>query len=78
MRRKALLVLSLYLAAGLIGAAPAMAYVDPGVGGMFYQILLLVGATVAGFLAAFRSKISAYFSKKRDQADNTDDQSGQE
>ncbi len=50
----------------LLLAAPgaAHAYVDPGMGGMFYQVLVMVGAAAAGALAIFRNKIKAFFGKK--------------
>lgn len=74
---KHLIIVTLAAAGILLSATGALAYVDPGVGGMFYQILLLVGATVAGFLAAFRSKISAYFARKKGQAGDNNEHSGE-
>lgn len=68
MRKKTLTAAWLTPALLCLTQVPAHAYVDPGVGGMFYQILLLAGVAVAGFFAAFRTKISAYFSRKKDPA----------
>ena len=52
------------IVAGLAGPPVAHAYVDPGTGGMVYQILVLVGAAATGALAVFRNKIKAMFGSK--------------
>ncbi len=66
--------LILCLAATLLAFAPqsAHAYVDPGVGGMIYQIIILVGAAVASALAVFRNKIKSLFGGKRTDEDHDD------
>lgn len=43
----------------------AYAYVDPGTGGMFYQIVILVFAVVAGYFAVFKRFIMGIFKKDR-------------
>lgn len=66
--------LILSLAAALLALAPksAHAYVDPGVGGMLYQIIILVGAAVASFFAVFRNKLKNMLKGKRADEDHDD------
>ena len=42
----------------------AYAYVDPGTGGMFYQIIILVIGAIAGYFAIFKKFIKKLFKKK--------------
>lgn len=66
----------LIILAALLFSAPqsAHAYVDPGVGGMFYQIVILLGAAVATGFAVFRNKLKSMFGGKKDD-EPKDDQS---
>ncbi|WP_338601297.1 hypothetical protein [Desulfoferula mesophila] len=45
----------------LVVPSAAHAYVDPGTGGMIYQIIILLGAAVSGVITIFRKKIMAFF-----------------
>jgi hypothetical protein len=40
------------------------AYVDPGTGGMFYQIIILVIGAIAGYFAIFKKFFKKLFKKK--------------
>jgi hypothetical protein len=42
----------------------AYAYVDPGTGGMFYQIIILVIGAIAGYFAIFKKFFKKLFKKK--------------
>ena len=44
------------------------AYVDPGTGGMFYQIIILVIGAIAGYFAIFKKFFKKLF-KKRDTSE---------
>lgn len=58
----------------VLTAAPAWAYVDPGVGGMFYQLVILAAAAVGGFFAVFKTKLKNKFrGRKTDQTDPGND-----
>ena len=58
----------------IIWASPAQAYVDPGIGGMFYQIVVLLGAAVAGFFAIFRNKLKNLFGGAKSKRADSDEQ----
>lgn len=47
----------------------AYAYVDPGAGGVFYQIIVLVFAVVAGYFAVFKGFIKRIFKKDRNETE---------
>ena len=49
----------------------AYAYIDPGTGGMFYQIIILLFGAIVAYLAIFKRYIKNFFSKKKD-ADEED------
>ncbi len=54
----------------LFCAAPAQAYVDPGTGGMLYQLVIMAAAVVAGGFAIFKTKLRNFFAKsKGEEAD---------
>lgn len=69
-----LILLLCALALGAMLAQPAQAYVDPGVGGMVYQVLIMIGAVFVTGFAVFRNKIKALFGRgKGDKAKDESD-----
>lgn len=44
----------------------AYAYIDPGIGSMLLQSLLVIFAAIATFFSVFWSKIKNFFSKKKE------------
>lgn len=40
------------------------AYVDPGTGGLFYQIIVLIFGVIAGYFAIFKKFLKKLFKKK--------------
>ena len=42
----------------------AFAYVDPGTGGLLYQVLILFAGVVAGYFAFFKRFLKSLFSRK--------------
>ncbi len=57
--------LSLALSIPLLYHGTAYAYVDPGTGGMFYQIIILLFGAIAAYFAIFRRYIKNLFSRKK-------------
>lgn len=57
--------------------ALAHAYLDPGTGSMILQILGVAFVALGGFFVAFKSRIKAFFSRKKGK-DNVDEAAGNE
>ncbi|MFC1769936.1 hypothetical protein ACFLZI_02625 [Nitrospirota bacterium] len=51
----------------------AQAYIDPGTGGAFYQVLILIIGAIVGYFALFRDYLKRMFRKKRPDKDNPDE-----
>lgn len=51
----------------LIAPQRAEAYVDPGTGGLVYQMLILFVGLIAGYLAFLKKYIKSLFSSKRSE-----------
>ncbi len=43
----------------------AHAYIDPGIGGMFYQIIILIFGVVVAYLAVFKRYVKSFLSKRK-------------
>ncbi|HET7197126.1 MAG TPA: hypothetical protein VFI86_00545 [Burkholderiales bacterium] len=50
------------VAAYVLGAGPAYAYIDPNAGGWLYQMLFPLLIALAGAFAVLREKVRAYLS----------------
>lgn len=57
------------LALSLLQAKPAYAYVDPGTGGMLYQIVILVLGAVAAYFAILKRYVKGFFSRSKKRTD---------
>jgi hypothetical protein len=51
----------------LLWQGTAYAYIDPGAGGLFYQVIILLIGAVAGYFAVFKGFIKNLFSSKKDK-----------
>jgi hypothetical protein len=69
-RLSAPLILSGFLLFLLEGEA--LAYIDPGTGGLFYQVIILVIGAIAGYFAFFKRKIRGLFGRKEVDPDKKD------
>ena len=49
----------------LVGAQPALAYIDPNTGGMLFQWLAIAFGSLSAFLLIFSRQIRAFFAKVR-------------
>ena len=49
----------------LLSRGTAYAYIDPGTGGMFYQIIILVFGAAVAYFAIFKRYIKNFFSRKK-------------
>jgi hypothetical protein len=50
----------------LLSNGKAHAYIDPGTGGMLYQIIILIFGAAVAYFAIFKRYIKNFFSKKKD------------
>ena len=50
----------------LLFGGKAHAYIDPGMGGMLYQIIILLLGAALAYLAVFKRLIKNFFSKKKE------------
>lgn len=55
----------------LIAPECAQAYIDPGSGGLVYQVLILVLGLIGGYFAFLKKFIKSFFASKRSKT--TDD-----
>ena len=53
-------------------------YFDPGSGSIIIQILLAALATISTVFVAFKSKIVAFFSKKKNKKEDKKEKQGEE
>lgn len=65
MARKLLKSISWMFIVSLIGAQPALAYIDPNTGGILFQALAATFAVVSGFILIFSRQIRAGFARIR-------------
>ena len=54
-------------AALLLFSDTAYAYIDPGVGGMLYQIVILIIGAIAGYFAVVKRFLKKWFKKDKDK-----------
>lgn len=56
----------------ILSPGAAEAYVDPGTGGLFYQIIVLVLGAVAGYFAVAKRFIKRFFGRRPKDSDDPD------
>lgn len=69
MLRKVLIVPAAFVLI-LVLSGTSHAYIDPGVGGMFYQVILLIIGAIVSYLAVFRQSIKNMFGKKNKEKED--------
>lgn len=76
--RRVLLFAAGYGLLSLATASPAHAYIDPGTGSYFFQMLIagLLGAGAA--IAMFWRRIVSFFSRSRDESDERPSAAGEQ
>lgn len=57
-------LVTLFVVVVVVWPRPAYAYVDPGLGGMLYQIGYLVVAATIGYFAFLRDTIRSWFRRR--------------
>jgi len=65
MRRIIIKSVVIALLIGLVSVRPALAYIDPGTGGMLFQVLATVFAVFSGMALIFSRQIRVAFGRAR-------------
>jgi hypothetical protein len=53
----------------LLFSDTAYAYIDPGVGGALYQVIILIIGAIAGYFAVVKRYLKKWFGKDKDKSE---------